>query len=446
MRFFQESIELNPLQKWLLEYGRPLLADPELRARTPLDAAQKAVLDQQLQFRKRSRLRFPDPDGWIWTDRSLAQASDWLSACFKSSLFPRGALIADGCCGAGVDSIALAERGPVIAIDRDPWMTALTADNALAHGRRIQVFQEPLTRDSLRGASWLHVDPDRRRDDERIVEAASFSPPLDAIIELFTGLEGGVIKIAPSTRLTESISDFVNQQCCRVWIGSGSECRQQLLLVGGCRLPDISRPAPQQSFVASSGASEENAATMRAPTVETVVDFERTQRVAVLLQAAESGMAQVAAFAAPSRKDSERVAPPIVRQPGRIVYDLHSVLFASDLHEQWAERHALAALEDPLGYYTNTGSGPESVLLPWAQAFEVLDVFAWDDRKVRRWLQHHRVGSVEIKCRLVRLDAAEYQRRYQRSQPGLASLLVTRLEGRVRCIACRRYPSRDEEH
>jgi hypothetical protein len=401
MRITPDATYLTAHQRWLLEHGRRLLESPALAAEQAPNAAQRTMLQQQAQWRKRSRTRLPNAERWLWTDRSLSQASDWLTASFKSSLFPLGALVVDACCGAGVDAVALAGRGPAIGIDSDPWMAALAADNARANGQTIQVFHEPFTQSSLRGARWLHIDPDRRPGERRTLDADQFSPSLSEIFELLEALEGAAIKIAPSSRLSASALDYVNSNLSRIWIGNRGECRQQVLLHGGCRLP-ISQLNP----------------------------------AAILLEHHPEIAGNCSVFSFIGSRDSAEIQPPITQQVGEFVFDLHNVLFASGLHADWASQNGLAALENPLGYFT----GPTVFCSPWAQAFRVMDEFPWDDRKVRKWLRHHQVGSVEIKCRLYGLDADTFQRRYKNSLPGDATLLVTRLNDRVRCIACRRVP------
>jgi hypothetical protein len=122
------------------------------------------------------------------------------------------------------------------------------------------------------------------------------------------------------------------------------------------------------------------------------------------------------------------------QNPCHFVYDLHNVLLAADLAPNWAYEHDLHLLGSEHGYYT----GNQLLLSPWAQAFRVLDVVSFDDRKLRKWFHKFGAGEVEVKCRLHKLDANAVQRRYSRPGGKAVTLLVTRLEGRVRGIlACR---------
>jgi SAM-dependent methyltransferase len=438
MSFSNEEKYLPQYGRWLIEQGRYLLQNPDQANDLGLDAAQKSILQQQLQFRKRSSSRFPNPENWLWTDRSLSQASDWLTANFKSHFFPEGAFVLDGCCGAGVDAIALAARGPVIAIDCDPWMVTLAADNAKANERSVKVRHELLTGNSLQGIEWLHVDPDRRIGELRTQDADHFSPTLPQIFQLFRDLRGAVIKIGPSSRLSDEVMDFVDSNLRRVWIGSRGECRQQILLYGQCGLPMGLLGSPYE--VSLSLNRSDQSQPMQSPNDFDFPDkpIESALRpngpTAVLLEDNSNRFDRYAALSFVGSQDSIKMRPSITHDLADYVFDLHHVLFASGLHADWAVKNQLRALGNPLGYYT----GNQPIFSPWVQTFQVIEELAWDDRKVRKWLRHYQAGSVEVKCRLLKLDANAAQRRYQSAQVGSVTLLVTRLKERVRCIACKR--------
>ena len=158
--------------QWLIDCGRQLLdrqgGTPPSRfdVRQPgfveLEPWQQSLLQQQQQLRWRCRSRFPRPDLWLWTERSLAQASDHWSAHYKANLFPKDQLVVDACCGAGADLVALAGRGEVIGIDCDPGLSRLAEDNARSHGYQVQVKSQRLSSAWQGTGDWLSIDPDRR--------------------------------------------------------------------------------------------------------------------------------------------------------------------------------------------------------------------------------------------------------------------------------------------
>jgi hypothetical protein len=228
---------LSSDERWLAESARRLLElSPAAADAACANAWQVNCLKQQRLLRQRSRHRFPEPQRWLWTERSLAQSSDWWSAQFKAGLFPCGEDRVDACCGAGVDTVALAAHGQVTSIDADPLMTALTVSNAAAHGQRVRAItglvDQGLLSRLAQEARWLHVDPDRRPSERRTTTADEFSPSLDELLESTPLFAGAVVKLAPSTRMSPQTEQRVEDQCQRMWIGNRGECRQQLLLTG----------------------------------------------------------------------------------------------------------------------------------------------------------------------------------------------------------------------
>ncbi len=360
---------------------------------------QQQFIDQQIRFRSRMRRRFPIEQSWLWTDRSLSQASDWWSASYKASLFPADVTVLDACCGAGVDTVALAARGGVIAMDNCDETLAIAHANAVGHHGAdcpVEALYGTFPDELPAGTQWMHADPDRRPPDKsdnerKTLRADLFMPSLECLLEHASEMKGAVIKIAPSTVFSEECSDAVEETTQRVWLGVFGECRQQLLLSGDLQ----NDPSQKRRVVLCHPHFDEF---------------------------------------------SGKVAPPSTwtDSPKQYVYDLHPVLFASDLHTDWANQNGLTPVGGELGYFT----ADALVESPFVQAFKVVDTLAWDDRKMRKWLRQNDAGIVDVKNRGLRLDAGHFQRRYSNpngKQP--FSLLVTQLGQRVRAIVCRRVTS-----
>lgn len=406
---------LSEIQNWLLFEGRRILADSACLRETKLTAAQRVALSQQQQYRKRSRTRFPVPEKWLWSDRSLSQASDWLSACFKASLIPAGGLVVDGCCGAGADAVALAHGRHVRAVDFEPWMVALTKSNAKSHGLEVSGIIAPFDGKALQDADWLHVDPDRRMSSRKTLDDTAFSPSLIDILKHAELVSGTLVKIAPTTRFSEQSKKVLGQGWVRVWLGNRGECRQQVLVHGDTI---VDRLLERMSINGS---------------VRNGTGWPKS--VAVLLAHSDSADRQFEAdyFCGPTGSEPPTISA-TANQVGPYVYDLDSTLFAANLHSVWALGNNLLPISGEFGYYT-AGHLRQS---PWASVYEVIDILAWDDRSVRKWLKANAVGQVEVKCRLIKFEAIGYQTRFSKSQGQPISMLVTRIGPKVRCLVCRR--------
>jgi hypothetical protein len=399
------EMQLDPQLAWLLKEGGAHLSAQGGIAKQALERLsqwQRALLDQQIQLRKRSRRRFPDVQQWLWTERSLAQASDWWSATYKASQFKRCGEVVDACCGAGVDCVALAQNAKVTAMDYDPNMCALALANAAAHQQEITAecseFNLQKAQHLAASADYMHIDPDRRPAERRTNDGDLFSPTLDEVLHCAEHFKGAMIKLAPSTRMNAELTQKADEQTTRVWLGNMGECRQQLLLTG-----ELAGP---------------NSGLRRAVLAEPTIDETLADRQMIATEYESHALSYAACT---STSD-------------RFVYDLHAVLHASQLHTAWAAANDLQQLGGEHGYFT----GSKQVDSPWAQCFEYLEELPWDDRKIRKWIRSANPGTVEVKNRLVRMDANAFQRRYSGTGALPLTLLVTQLGGRTRAIAARR--------
>lgn len=385
---------------WLIRQGHRLLSEIRLLSQTPLRIDwgelrllewQRAMLEEQVRFRLRLRDRFPDSAKWLWTDRSLQQASDGLSAAYKAGLFEAGLPVVDACCGAGADLVALARQHPVLGIDRDRRMALLAQANLRAHelDGNLCVSEIPGGITELSRVA-LHIDPDRRSGDERSTRTThgdAFSPSLSESMKLGNRALAAIIKLAPATELDEQALADDWRRC---WLGSSRACPQQLLLRG-----------------------------------ETSLTIPAGQVAAVLCS--HDASAQVYGGAATAGCD-------MVDEPSEFIYEPHPPLYAAHLAAAWASEHNLPAIANPRGYFT----GEELISTPWAQTFRVLDFLAWDDRRVRKWLRAHDVGTLEVKSRLAAVDASELQRRYSRPAGRPLVCLLTRVGKGTRVIMAER--------
>jgi hypothetical protein len=415
--------------KWLVDEGFRILHQSATSAHegdfssySGLSFWQRNLLHEQLRLRARAGRRFPDPELWLWTDRSLSQASDWWSAQWKANLVPEQSQIVDACCGAGADLVAFAGRcHRVTGIDRAPWLIELAAANLRHHQltAELRLCEFPSDDPPLHDESaWLHVDPDRRTTGRKTGDPDQFSPSLREVMTVSEDMAGAIIKLAPSSQLNASHLSASRRSAERVWLGLHGECRQQLLILGDA-------VARLKQLAAADGWLDEN-----------VYASQITRRTAVQVFGAPTpgAVPNYVAFQAGDHRSPAGAVVDSEQELDQFVLDLDNTLHASDLQSAWAERHSLKAISDPKGFYTSTCS-PAS---PWVQSFRVEQVIPWDDRRVRKLLRQLGAGIVEVKTRLVKLDANFWQRRYSTPLGKKYTLLVTRFGNRVRCVVAQR--------
>src|SRR5690349_14935371 len=89
-----------------------------LRRHVSVEIATAVV--ELLELRQRGRSKFSQADSMFFTAEGLEQSTGEVIARYRAGRFSRGKSILDLCCGIGGDARMLAERGPVIAVDRNP--------------------------------------------------------------------------------------------------------------------------------------------------------------------------------------------------------------------------------------------------------------------------------------------------------------------------------------
>jgi len=117
-----------------------------------------------------AKRKVDQPWNWFWTKILLEQASDQWVAEQTAEDFPKGIQVVDGCCGAGVDSIALAQylkpssesSETVLPIDASGLACQLTRWNARQNGLVLNPRHARFEEFDLPAQAWLHLDPDRR--------------------------------------------------------------------------------------------------------------------------------------------------------------------------------------------------------------------------------------------------------------------------------------------
>jgi hypothetical protein len=168
------------------------------------------------------------------TDRGLQQSTDFRIARYKANRFPVGVCVMDVCCGVGGDALALANRGPLLAIDRDPVIARIAAHNLLNSGAGNAVVTCDSAESILASMKttqtrpWLHVDPDRRPASYRVSDPDYCEPSAPLIAELMDTCEGGAIKLSPAATVPNSWKRVLHRE----WISHHGTCRQQVAWFG----------------------------------------------------------------------------------------------------------------------------------------------------------------------------------------------------------------------
>lgn len=370
--------------------GSELSLQRRLRRDFPDEVVRAALALHEL--RKRAAAKFTRADA-MWFDRQgFEQATAEAVARHKARRFQGP--VRDYCCGIGGDTIALAERGPVLAVDKSPAQCLRTRWNAEAYGvaETVQVVCVDVQTLAAPGG-LVHIDPDRRATGQgRSLRVEKCSPGPDFLHELMRAFAGGAIKLSPASNFAGHFADAefelisLHGECkeCAVWFGELAAANPR----GGTRGLWRATVLPQGASLAGNPLD------------------------------AVSNVGSLKTF----------------------LYDPDPALVRAGLVDLFAERVGLQRLDDAEEYLTS------DVLIesPFVRPFEVLAELPNQERKIREYFRLAGFGPLEIKCRHLPIRADEVRRKLPLTGDRAGVLVFARIGGKSRAVVCRRVESRGE--
>lgn len=388
------SDQAAPWLRRVAEHPQPSVALAQ-RLRRDLSAERTHLLLQLAQLRLHAAAKFPHASRLFFTSTGLQQATDHWVAAYKASRFAPGEPVADLCCGIGGDLLALAARGPVVGVDRDP-ATALVAEanlRATAHLRSQDVPAEVRAADvgaiGLREFAAWHIDPDRRPQGRRTTHVDLHEPDASVLQRLLDENPNAALKLAPAAEVPAAWA----RQAELEWISRDRQCRQLVAWFG--------------SLARQSGLC----------------------RATILIHGSPDGPCQLR-----SLTGTPSLAFPVAPAIGRYVFDPDASVLASRLTSTLAESHGLAAVAPDIPYLT----GDRPVFDPALACFEVLEILPLDRKRLRALLEARGIGQLEIKKRGIPDDPEQLRRQLRLRGHQSAVLLLAPIAGSTTTILARR--------
>ncbi len=356
-----------------------LAAATALRKRWQPEQAAAAL--QQESLRRRARSKFGErAQSLFFTADGLEQATRAGVAAWRAERFVAAGArrVVDLGCGLGADAVAFADAGlEVVAVERDPATAVFAAANLGERGRVVCADAESVAGDLLGPNDAVFLDPARRTDRGRSWRLADLSPSWEFTLATL-GERLGCIKAGPGFP-----TNHLPGHLAATWVSDHG---------------DLVELAFWSSAFGEPG-----------------------HRSAVLLP----GGAELVAGA--------RHDPPI-GELGAVLYEPDPAVIRSGGVAALAERLGARALSPGIAYLT----ADERVETPFATAFEVLDVLAFDERRLRAWVREQGIGTLEIKVRGLDVDPAQLRRRLKPSGRRAATLMLTPLGVGARAVEVRR--------
>ncbi|OBF34317.1 SAM-dependent methyltransferase [Mycobacterium sp. ACS1612] len=320
-----------------------------------------AVLVETTLLRRRAAAKFDDPSRWLFTDEALQQATAEKVAVHRAQRLA-GMTVHDATCSIGTELAAL--RGSaayVVGSDIDAVRLAMAAHNVPGVDLCRADALRPVTRDAV-----VIVDPARRSGGRRRLRPADYTPPLDALLDVYRDRDL-VVKCAPGI-------DF------DALTGLGLRGEVEVTSLAG---------SVREACLWSAGLA---GATRRA----TILDTGET------ITDADPDDCPVAAV-------------------GRWIVDPDGAVVRAGLVRHYAARYGLWQLDPDIAYLSGDRL-PDNV-----RGFEVLEELTYSERRLRQALSARDVGAVEILVRGVDVDPDTLRARLRLRGSHPVSVVIARL-------------------
>ena len=391
------------------------------------DPRMTVLRDHQQRLQERAIKKFEDADRWLWTSKLLEQASDGDSAAMTAAFYPEGVHVIDFCCGAGADTVALARRGPVTAVDRCLVACCLAEANlavhvptlsgrdsnpsqVIDHSNASQVVCTDAERFPWDPNDWLHIDPDRRTSSKRTTRLQQFQPGPAFLAKAIEQSAGGSIKLAPATNL-DSLQDSLDdadrdrmlsasKRVGRQWIEHDHSVRQQRWWWNHPAFPAASTTV---SVAGRNGAWSHW-------TKRDDEAFHARHHAAVT--------------------DTWEAI-------GGAIGDTRRCVRAADLQATMACELGASTIGNSQGFLLRETLPTEPS--PWIDWFRVVAVMPLDRKRLRTALRERNVGRLEIKVRSVEVDPESLRREMKLRGSESATLLITRCGNRTIAVIADRH-------
>jgi hypothetical protein len=378
--------------------GRPLLEEAaalrsigpaelaRLRKRAPAASVSAAV--RLALARRKAAEKFERGDR-MWVEPvGVEQATAEPVARHKAGRFASGPVVVDLCAGIGGDALAMARSSHVVAVDLDAGMCRRlrwnaevyeVSDNVLAVQARAESFTIP-------AGARVHLDPDRRARDRGASRArvlAEYEPGPAFWASIIARIPGGAIKLSPA-------ADFA-----RLFPAS-SGCEVELIsLRGECKEATV--------WFGDLTACRRRAT--RLPEGVTWTD-----------------------------RDEEESGPIDASPLSDWIFDPDPSLLRAGLLDGFARARRLSRVAEGIDYLT----GPERVETPFLSAFAVRGVSSLDLKHLRRMIERHDVGTLEIKVRGADITPESLRAGLKPRGDESATLLIVGGPGPARAVLGRR--------
>ncbi|MEO7910451.1 MAG: methyltransferase domain-containing protein, partial [Roseiflexaceae bacterium] len=384
--------------RWLLtSAGQALLAEAMIsdlrdaaqlreltRLRRQATPERAAAAYEIAVLRRRAAAKFGAAEALYFTREALEQASGERIAGYRAGRYQSYGTVADLCCGAGGDTLALASVAEVIAVDRDPLRLAMAAANARALGlaERINFVEADLQEMPALDAAAIFFDPARRSGGRRVFALSDYRPPVTLARRWRERVPAIGIKIAPGVT-DEDIATLDDPTLEIEFISVDGELKEAVLWHG-----PLATPGRRATLLRDEGR--------------------RTK---------DEGGSKTHDFVFSILNSQFSISMPL-EPPLAYLYEPDPAVIRAHVIGQLAEQLGAAQIDREIAYLT----ADRVIETPFARCWRVLEWLPWNLKRLRVRLRILDAGAITVKKRGSPLDTDALAR--QLSGDGARALVV----------------------
>ncbi len=360
-----EAVRLAPSEK-------TFLADIKKLEKSFSRDLSRAALEVVL-LRKKAQDKFSRAERMYFTREALEQSSGEVIATYRAERFVNFSRIGDFGCGIGGDTIGLARKGSVLAVDKDSLRLGLAAENLKVYelAEKVQFREADLTAMDFPDVEAIFFDPSRRDKSRRYLSGRDYQPSLEIVHRWLAHTPAIAVKIAPGISWSE-IDSF---DCEAEFISVQGELKECLLLFGPLK------------------TNKRRATVLPLGATFTGEDFPKTGEL---------------------------------KEAQAYLYEPDPAILRAGLVAQLAHSLQAYQLDEDIAFLTSENAQPT----PFAQIFQIEDAFPFHLKKLRERLRVLGVGTVVVKKRGSAVDLQMLIRQLKLTGPKSRGLFLTRVRGR----------------
>ena len=355
-------------------------------------------------LRRRAAAKFGAAELLYFTREALEQASGERIAGYRAGRYQSYGTVADLCCGAGGDTLALAGLADVIAVDRDPLRLAMAAANAraLSLADRISFVEADLQQAPAPDAAAIFFDPARRSAGRRVFALNDYRPPVALARRWRARVPAIGIKVAPGVT-DEDIAALDDPTLEIEFISVDGELKEALLWHGPLATPGRRATLLTDGRRTTDGGRRTTTNDTYHNSVFSIFNFQF-----LILN-----------------------SPPL-SEPSAYLYEPDPAVIRAHVIGQLAAQLGAAQIDREIAYLT----ADRVIETPFARCWRVLEWLPWNLKRLRVRLRALDAGPITVKKRGSPLDTDTLAR--QLSGDGSRALVVvlTRVADQPAALIC----------